>query len=449
MMGCEISWLSSPATSQANYAISGNSADVPQISVNGTELAFSFNPVVLSDGDYAVVGEARNGFYSMLRLYHEWDRFTEDGVLTLKSFDEHTYVFKVNSKTVLVDGVEKPLGFTFTLRDGLPVFQIKKFLDVLGYKYTFVGADVEITAVSEKEAQELDSKVENWWEFNDAASATEGFTAQQGVLSLTNDGYLAFAAGNGTDVAVLRKVDLDASKYEKIIVGMEYNELLLSETSQLFFTTSTNTGLSADKVIYGKADMNGKKTGDTVEITFNLSNNHMFAGNVTLIRFDPYSGNKDFKIDYVRCIKKGYNYKSENSVALTERKINLATDLAGLGAEIISCDESKLEAISLSTDPNFTIKGIGFDTSEVSKIHVRMSSTTASVMQVYFATDSDGALSENKSARADVKVSDEMVDYYINVSANPLWKGRIVSLRFDPVMTKDTRFVIEMIELVK
>ena len=49
---------------------------------------------------------------------------------------------------------------------------------------------------------------------------------------------------------------LDAGKYEKIVVGMEYNELLLSETSQLFFTTTVNTGLSADKVIYGKADMN-------------------------------------------------------------------------------------------------------------------------------------------------------------------------------------------------
>ena len=41
-----------------------------------------------------------------------------------------------------------------------------------------------------------------------------------------------------------------------------------------------------------------------------------------------------------------------------------------------------------------------------------------------------------------------MVDYYIDVSANPLWKGRIVSLSFDPVMTKDTRLVIELIELV-
>lgn len=429
--------------------LSGKAVNVPEISVNGTELSFSFNPVILSDGDYAVVGESRNGFYSMLRLYHEWDRFTDDGVLTLKSFDEHTYVLKVNSDKVLVDGAEKSLGFTLTLRDGLPVFHLKKLIDVLGYKYSTNGADIEITAASVKEQEELNSRVENWWEFNDAASATEGFTAQQGVLSLTDDGYLAFSAGKGSDVAVIRKVDIDAGKYEKIVVGMEYNELLLSETSQLFFTTTVNSGLSADKVIYGKADMNGKKPGDTVEITFVLSSNHMFTGNVNLIRFDPYSGNKDFKIDYVRCIKKGYDYQSENSSVLTERQISIEADLVGSGVEIISKEEGKLEAISLGIDPNFTIKGVSFNSSDVTKIHIRMSSTMTSVMQIYFATDSDGALSETKTVRADVKAGGEMVDYYLDVSANPLWKGRIVSLRFDPVMTKDTRFVIEMIELVK
>lgn len=74
-----------------------------------------------------MVGEARGkGFYSALCLFYEYSRFDGDGKLTLHTPADKTLVFRVGSDNVLVDGKEEKLGYTFTLRDGLPVFRIKK-----------------------------------------------------------------------------------------------------------------------------------------------------------------------------------------------------------------------------------------------------------------------------------------------------------------------------------
>ncbi|MBQ8759526.1 MAG: glycoside hydrolase family 99-like domain-containing protein, partial [Clostridia bacterium] len=200
-----------------NYKSASETA--PRVKVNGAELEFVFAPSVLADGDYEVVGEARRGFYSALRLYYEWDRFTDDGVLTFKTYDEHTYVFKINSDKVTVDGVEKNLGFTLKQRDGMPVFHMKKLAELLGYKVVMNGTVMEIQASSDEEYKNLTSRVENQWEFN-LPGATEGFRAQQGSVYVGEDGRLSFTA-TGSDVAVQRSVNFKGSDYTPIVVGIE------------------------------------------------------------------------------------------------------------------------------------------------------------------------------------------------------------------------------------
>lgn len=114
--------------------------------VNGNKMDFVFPSAKTSDGDYEVVGRAQNdGFYSTLCLYYEYDRFTDDGVLKLYTRDEKELVFKVGSNKVYVNGVEQNLGYTFKLKDGLPVFRIKKLLDLIGYDYTQSGEKIEVT----------------------------------------------------------------------------------------------------------------------------------------------------------------------------------------------------------------------------------------------------------------------------------------------------------------
>ena len=129
------------------------------VNINHCDYEYTFFPVATSDGDWEVVGDTscakdrpgsrNNGFFALMMLYHKWDRFT--GTLTIKTRDEKTIVFTVGSDKIEVDGKQQNLGYTFTLRDGLPVFRIKSLCDLLGYKYTVEANKIMIQSCTDEE----------------------------------------------------------------------------------------------------------------------------------------------------------------------------------------------------------------------------------------------------------------------------------------------------------
>ena len=140
-------------------------SNIIEVVINHTTYESTFYPVATSDGDWEVVGDKNfdrvpntrnNGFFSMMMVFHEWDRFT--GRLTIKTKDERTIVFTVGSDKITVDGKEQELGYTFTLRDGLPVFRIKQLCDLLGYKYTLDGNTLKIQSCTDAEYASLAGK---------------------------------------------------------------------------------------------------------------------------------------------------------------------------------------------------------------------------------------------------------------------------------------------------
>ncbi|MBQ8758804.1 MAG: hypothetical protein IJZ20_03830, partial [Clostridia bacterium] len=274
----------------------------PKVSVNGTELSFSFYPSLTNDGDYAVTAQPGKGLFSTLRLYYEYHRAEDGNVITIKTFDEHTYVLKIGSDKVIVDGVEKNLGYTLTLRDGLPVIHLKKLCDMLGYKYGINGNTLEIQSCSDEEYSKIMARTENSWEF-DFPGKTEGFITQNGSIDVDGDGKMVFVP-TGSDVAVFKLVNFKADDYTHITMGIEYSDALIDQTPQLFFTTALNPtyGWTADNCINGVYDLEGKKSGDIVEVVFDLSLNSKFDGTITGLRFDPIGGKAVFKLDYIRCI---------------------------------------------------------------------------------------------------------------------------------------------------
>ena len=210
------------------------------------------------------------------------------------------------------DGVEKNLGYTLKQRDGMPVFQMKKLAELLGYKVKMNGPVMEIQAATDAEYAALISRVENQWEFN-LAGMTEGFTAQQGAVSVGSDGFLTFTPTGG-DVAVIRSVKFAADAYTHVVVGIKLTDPVAAATAQLFFTTSTSTSYTGDKVFNAKADIAGKKTGDIVEITFNLRDNAKFSGNITGLRLDPFNMKSEFQIDYIRCERRDVDTSAEELI---------------------------------------------------------------------------------------------------------------------------------------
>lgn len=270
----------------------------PAVTVNTRTLSLPFDPVKAGD-DYEIVGEADAGFYSMLRVYYEWNR--ADGVLTLKTADKKTLVFTLGKDTASVDGKEVPLGEQFTLRDGLPVFRIKKLCELLGYTCEISPSEIKITAASEKELAYLASIKPNEWYF-DSYGDDEGWIPQKSSIEVS-DGKL-YGTPIDSDPAVKHSVDFDASEYTHLLLSIRYSDVLADQRAQLFFITETDGAYNAKKCINVRYDADGKehKDGDIVELVFDLHSSAAFKGKITGLRLDPFSLNVPFEIDYIKCV---------------------------------------------------------------------------------------------------------------------------------------------------
>ena len=430
------------------------------VKVNGTQLSFTFNPQKTDDGDLLVVGEAKTkGFYSAMRLYHEWDRFTGDGVLTLYTYNENKLVFTVGSDKVIVNGAEQALGFTFTIRDGLPQFHIKKLCALLGYKFTEDGNTISIQAATDEEYKTLATKVENQWEFA-VLGELEGWKTQQGTSKADKAGLLTVTP-SGSDIAVIHDVSFSASKYNVIRVGVKYNAQVVSQSAALFFTTKASTSYSSDKCITAKYDTTSKGEGDTVEVVFILSSNVNFSGTITGIRIDPYTGLAPFDIDYIRC-EFDEKYAAENGIIEVDDENQWYFDKNGnkegwtiSNAAYKGVKDGVYHGRANNTDPAI-YHTVNFPASNYQILIVGMvynSKTAAQSSVFYFRTSSDSSWNEAKSVKGVSRIPDDIkegetyqVVFDLTTCAN--WKGTITDLRIDPfAMIED--FAIDYIRFYK
>lgn len=431
----------------------------PGVNVNGSKLNFTFAPKELSDGDYEVVGEAKNnGFYSMMRLCYIWNRF--DGVLTLKSYDEHTYMFTVGSDKVTVDGKEQNLGYTFTLRDGLPVFHIKKLCNLLGYTYSLTGKTVMVKAASDEEYRALMDRVENQWEF-DMGDSNDNWNIQNGTGYVSNGMF--YVTSSNSDPAIIHKVAFNASDYNAVKIGVVYTKALDDAKPQLFYTTLSEKTYTADKCIETVYDLDGKKYGDVAEAVFVLKDVLKFNGTITGIRFDPFGTKADFAIDYVRC---------ENDASLAEEtpqlvEVNDANqwyfdkdgDSDGWriqNAENLVVSGGYLNASATNGDPAI-VRSVLFNASDyqVAVVGVRYKGGLEKANPDFFFTTAE---SSNWAADKHITgtyivpafVSEgETVEVMFDLTSNKLWNGNVTGLRFDPFGGYSDGFSIDYVRLYK
>lgn len=429
------------------------------VKVNGSQLKFTFAPKLLENGDLEVVGEAKKmGFYSALRLYHEWDRFTGDGVLTLYTFDNTKLVFTVGSDKVVVDNEIFDLGYTFTLRDGLPVFRIKQLCDLIGYKYTNDENTVYVQACSDEEYAILKDFVPNQWEFG-VVGETEGWKMQNSTGIVTENGTLLITP-SGADVAVIHPADFFSSNYTVVRIGIKYNKNIVNQAAQLFFTTSTSSGYSADKCISAKYAVDGKGEGDTVEAVFILGNNLNYNGKITNIRIDPFSGLFPCEIDYIRC-EYDKKYSLEEDVVFVEDGNQWEFNDDGNREGWVS-NNIKIEGVSdgffnanaINTDPLMHHE-VNFKASDYHILVVGMkyfAGLENTSPQIYFQTTEYDSWSGERSIRgsmvipADVEEGD-VINVYFPLSSSS-WAGTIRRIRFDPFGTAKS-FSIDYIRFAK
>ena len=429
------------------------------VRINGTDMSFTFYPQPTDDGDYLVVGEAKGkGFYSMMRVFYEWDRYTDDGVLTLHSYTEHTYVFRVGSDKVTVDGVEQDLGFTFTLRDGLPQFHLKKLCDLLGYKYTVEGKVISVQACTDEEYAHLKDMTGNAWEF-DIVGESQGWKVQQGSGFVALNGTLQVTP-TGIDVAIIRNVDFYAYEYNVVKVGVKYNPIVMSGTATLYFTTTAATSFSGDRAVTVRYDVTGKSEGDTVEIVFRLEDCVNYRGKIAKIRIDPFTGTEPFEIDYVRC-EYDESLLLENNVTEIEdeNQWEFNTDgdkegwTVGGTTSIDSVRDGLLKATAHVEDPHI-VKTVNFRASKYQVLIVRMKfveDMRTKSPTLYFTTTTGEKWDDSRSAKGTVRITadtevGDIVAVVFNLTEYSSWKGTITGLRFDPFDEKGA-FEIDSIKL--
>ncbi len=120
-----------------------------------------------------------------------------------------------------------------------------------------------------------------------------------------------------------------------------------------------------------------------------------------------------------------------------------------ISMEVDSKTEKGIKAHATTVDPVIETKSMKLDISSTPVIHIRMSAEKATLMDIFFKTLTNPEIEANvKHRRIQVAEAGKMVDYYIDMSDNPEWKGTLIGLRIDPV-SNQMAFEIELIELLK
>ena len=445
----------------------------PSVSVNGYTMTLIPDIQVADDGDYVVSAEARpSGFYSIMRLYYEWDRFTDDGILTLKTYDDVTAVLKVGSDKALVNGVEKPLGFTLTFRDGLPVFHMKKLCDVLGYEYTMDGGRMEIKTAEGELYDYLVYAAKNpaaW--FFDIDGEIESWGVQNGSY-VVEDGHAKIAPTNA-DPALYRTVSYNAEAFNTITVRVKYNDTMSEEGVEaplLFFMTSADTGYAAARKIIGEYAMETLKDG-YVDVYFFMPTNTLYTGEITGIRFDPYNRNTPFEVDYIKLENRDKRYTAAENEAIAilmsdegytqDKEFSFECDGTDMKYSSVMNCKCTYENGFLKVNPTAGDNAIRYDVAmncdDYRRVVVGVKYVKGvmdtNIPEFYFITEADTAWNKKKLVQgryvipANAKQGD-VIRIIFDLESSETFTGTLKTFRFD-AYNKDTPFEIDYIRFFK
>ncbi len=408
-----------------------------EVFANGLEMEFDF-PVIMKNGDVEVTASSRLGFFTMLNLYHTWDRFS--GKLYVESKD-HTLEYTVGSNKVLHDGKEKDLGYTFTLRDGLPVIRLKKFCEMLGHT-----AELKDNVLSIKSTDGVPLNIykdgDICWEFS-VAGNTEGWTSYNTVL-VSYNGELLITNPTQSDAQMFSPaVNINANKYTKLAVGITVNpEEVYGKFFQMFFAFSGQNYNEAQSVKHFY-DTTKMKKGEVYEFVIDLSENKLWSGIVSKLRVDYYNALIESKIDYIRFISSDNEEYADNITELKRIDFNSSDDISVFSSAnaTINVSNGCMNVVdATNADPVVYYKNPGlnadeFDTIKIG-VKVNKSSMLGSNFEIFFTTDKDTALHADKSLTCkyvlDGYKDGDLYELVFYMNNNKKWDGNVTMLRFDP-----------------
>ena len=134
-----------------------------------------------------------------------------------------------------------------------------------------------------------------------------------------------------------------------------------------------------------------------------------------------------------------YQYEFDVPGDLEGFTCSFATGIVKEG--FLSGDSVERPDQSPAYDPMLSLGGLSIDTLKCNKIivgmkHKFLEGIDQSAVEIFFATDKESSLSQDKSARASItgnSSGDKVIEYVLDFSENGKWTGTVTNIRFDPM----------------
>ncbi|MBO4950159.1 MAG: S-layer homology domain-containing protein [Clostridia bacterium] len=266
-------------------------------------------PPMKQDGRILYPFNPSTGVNFILGTHYEYRK--DAGTLKIMA-NGHEVFFKVGYDRYRLDGVEYDLGYTPVIFDGLVMLDFEKLARDLGYKTETKNGDVYIfTDTYEKLWKVLKDRKTGIWEFNNDYD-NEGYSSSHMTL-VTKDGALKMTTITETNDPIsffahgMFPTDFYAKKFTSLEVRCRYKYTTASgNPSNLSFYYITDLDSTYDENKNLRLNFNDLDSkGEWVTLKMNLldQNNWQSADRIMGLRFDPFNGQGEIEIDYIRFIE--------------------------------------------------------------------------------------------------------------------------------------------------
>lgn len=427
-----------------------------------------------TDDELYIAADPSTGIITCLNLYYRWNRWT--GELLVKNAADTTVVLTEGSDKALVDGREVPLEKPFGKFDGLPLLPIGWLCEVFGigceetdsaYLLSVRGVDFGKLIAERKDYE---------WDFNIAKDA-EGWTSAGSTFAVSGgDAQLtatpaSHSKSTGYDPSMtLKNTNFKAAEFVGADIRMAY-ELLPNTTDYVhdsisfYYATDSEPSMNEAKSVKVKLEDAVPDGEEYFIFHIDFTDQPLWNGLVTSIRFDPTNNNGFYRIDYIHLIP-GRNKNAEQeqkpqkytprvvpSIIGEDEKPVKALEFEGGDLEALhfyNIDADKITeadglltiaSVSGNRDPQvyFNIEPPLDDASKYNVIAVRFrkKAQNEGPSELYFKAD--GADAYSTAMQVSKQLSECAMDedgFYtveFDLRINASWRGLVEGLRFDPL----------------
>ena len=276
---------------------------------NNAEEMF-FVPAKLSDGRVLFPFNPSTAVNFVLGSHYEYRK--EAGTLKIMAHG-HEVVFEKGSDRYVLDGVEKDLGYTVEMFDGLLMLDFESLGKDLGYKTETKDGNVYIyTDTFEKLWKARADRKTGTWEFNSDYD-NEGFSSSSMTL-VTSGGSMkmtTLSADNNDPISFYMRdafpEDFYTKKFTSVEVRCRYKYSTpggsRSNLSFYYITDLDETYAENKNIRIYFDDLDSEGEWVTLKYDLTKEGNWQVAERLTGLRFDPFNGQGEIEIDYIRFIE--------------------------------------------------------------------------------------------------------------------------------------------------